>query len=145
MFIDDFWWWFVAGVILILAEFAIPGVFICFFGIGALLTGLAAWMLPELSFAFELLLFSVLSVVFLLVCRRFMPKVFRGTETVDDSDIDNDDVAGAEVVVVEAVTPDAPGRVEFRGSCWNACADRVIAVGERAKIVRRRNLTLYLE
>ena len=145
MNIDSHWWWFIAGVALILAEFSVPGVFICFFGIGALLTGCAVWIFPQMPFALTILLFSVLSVLFLFSCRRFMPKSFRGTTKVDRSDIEEDDVKGAEVVVTEAVAPDAPGKVEFRGSQWTARADREIAVGERAKIRERKNLTLYLE
>ena len=142
---EAYWWWFIAGVILILAEFMVPGVFICFFGVGALLTGVAAWLIPDMSFTLALLLFSFLSVVFLVFCRRFMPRSFRGAVKVDHSDIENDDIAGAEAVVTEAISPDAPGKVEFRGSQWTARADRSLAVGERAKIKSRRNLTLYLE
>jgi hypothetical protein len=141
----SYWWWLIAGVTLILAEFVVPGVFICFFGVGAILTGIAAWLIPGMSFTAALLLFSILSVVFLFTCRRFMPKSFRGVIKVDHSDIENDDVAGAEVVVTEAITPGAPGKVEFRGSQWTARADRALAVGERAKIRCRRNITLYLE
>ena len=145
MDIDCHWWWFIAGVALILAEFSGPGVFICFFGIGALLTGAAVWIFPRMSFALSLLVFTVLSVLFLFSCRRFMPKSFRGTTKIDRSDIEDDDVEGAEVVVTEAVAPDAPGKVEFRGAQGTARADRAVAVGERAKIRERKNLTLYLE
>lgn len=141
----SYWWWFIAGVILILAEFVVPGVFICFFGVGALLTGAVVWLLPDVTLTTAILLFSFLSVVFLVFCRRFMPRSFRGVVKVDHSDIENDDIAGAEAVVTEAIAPDAPGKVEFRGSQWTARADRAIAVGERAKIRSRKNLTLYLE
>ena len=141
----SYWWWFIAGVILILAEFVVPGVFICFFGVGALLTGVVVWLLPKITLTMALLLFSLLSVVFLVFCRRFMPRSFRGMVKVDHSDIENDDIAGSEAVVTEAIAPNAPGKVEFRGSQWTARADRAIAVGERAKIRSRKNLTLYLE
>ena len=139
------WWWMIAGLALILAEFTVPGVFICFFGVGAILTGIVSWLIPSISFAWSLLLFAFLSVLFLFTCRRFMPKSFRGTVKVDRSDIENDDIVGADAVVTEAIAPDAPGKVEFRGAQWTARADRAIAVGERAKIRDRRNLTLYLE
>ena len=143
--IDWHWWWFIAGVAMILAEFSVPGLYICFFGVGALFTGVVVWIFPHLPFAVEVLLFSVLSVLFLLGCRRLMPDVFRGSMKVDPSDIENDDVMGAEVVVVEAIAPGKPGKVEFRGSVWTASADRVLTVGERAKIARRQNITLYLD
>ena len=53
----SYWWWLIAGVMLILAEFVVPGVFICFFGVGAILTGIASWLIPEMSFTIELLIF----------------------------------------------------------------------------------------
>ena len=143
--IDWHWWWFIAGMVLILAEFSAPGVCICFFGVGALLTGVVVWLFPGMPLSLELLLFSVLSVLFLLGCRRLMPDVFRGSMKVDPSDIENDDVAGADAVVVEAISAGRPGKVEFRGSLWTACADRELAVGERVKISRRQNLTLFIE
>ena len=141
----SWWWWVIAGGSLILAEFIVPGVFICFFGIGAVLTGIVSLIFPDMPFTMALVLFAVLSVVFLVFCRRFMPKSFRGTVKVDRSDIENDDIVGADAVVTEAIAPGAPGKVEFRGAQWTARADRSIAVGERAKIRERRNLTLYLE
>ncbi len=143
--LEIYWWWFIAGAMLIVAEFAVPGVFICFFGVGALLTGAAVWIFPSLSLTAQIAIFAVLSIGFLFGCRRFMPQSFRGIRKVDQSDIENDDIAGAEAVVTEAVTPDAPGKVEFRGSQWTARADRAIGVGERASIVRRKNLTLFLK
>ena len=143
--IDWHWWWFIAGVALILAEFSVPGLYICFFGIGALLTGVVVWLFPHLPLTLELVLFAVLSVLFLLGCRRLAPGIFRGSAKFDDSDIENDGVIGAEVEVVEAISAGKPGKVEFRGSLWTACADRELAVGERAKISRRQNLTLFLE
>ena len=143
--IDSHWWWFIAGVALILAELSVPGVYICFFGIGAILTGIVAWIFPVVPLTLELVLFAILSVVFLLFCRRLMPKSFRGVVKVDLSDIENDDIVDAEAVVVEAIAADAPGKVEFRGALWTARAERPIAAGERAKIRERRNLTLYLK
>ena len=142
---EIYWWWFIAGVMLVVAEFAVPGVFICFFGVGALLTGTAVWLFPSLPPAAQIALFAVLGVGVLAGCRRFMPQSFRGSKKIDDSDIENDDIAGAEAVVTEEIAPGAPGKVEFRGSQWTARADRVIAVGERASIVRRKNLTLFLK
>ena len=139
------WWWMIAGGALILAEFIVPGVYICFFGIGAILTGIVVRLFPGLAFTTALFLFAFLSVLFLLICRSFMPRSFRGVVKVDLSDIENDDITDAEAVVTEAVAPDSPGKVEFRGAQWTARADRTIAVGERAKIRERRNLTLYLK
>ena len=39
-------WWTIAGLALMISEFAVPGLILFFFGIGALLTALLAWVTP---------------------------------------------------------------------------------------------------
>ena len=134
--------WLIAGVILILAEFVIPGFVICFFGVSAVITGMLRYFIPALPFTWQILLFTVLGVVLLLVCRRFMPGIFRGKENVENTDIDSDDIAGNCCICTEAIASGIPGKVEFRGSIWTALSSDTIAPGERCVIHSRNNLTL---
>lgn len=136
------WIWFIAGIILILAEFVIPGFVICFFGGGALIVGGVLWLFPALTFAWQLLLFAIIGVLLLIGCRRFMPDIFRGSESGADSDIDNDGIAGENCVCSEAIAPGIPGKVDFRGSLWSASADENIEAGAVCVVISRNNLTL---
>ena len=136
------WIWFIAGIVLILAEFIIPGFVICFFGGAALIVGALLWLFPSLAFSLQLLLFAVLGVLLLFGCRRFMPEIFRGSESAADSDIDNDGVAGENCVCSEVIVPGVPGKVDFRGSLWCASAGETIEPGTVCVVISRNNLTL---
>ena len=56
-----FWGWFIAGILMMTAELFIPGVFIVWIGIGALLTGVVAAFFPDISVSYQLLFFAVFS------------------------------------------------------------------------------------
>ena len=142
---DGFWYWLIAGVILVMSEFVVPGFVIVFFGLGACATGILALLFPELPFTWEIFIFSVLSVVLLFSFRRFMPGVFKGKNVPCTEDVDQDSVSGSSAVTVTAITPDESGKDEYRGTLWNAKASEEIPAGVTVKIVSRENLTLNVE
>ena len=49
MAVADYWWWLTAGMVLMVLEIVTPGVFFMWIGIGALITGLVAWIVPAAS------------------------------------------------------------------------------------------------
>ena len=133
------WWiWIIAGIVLTVSEFVIPGFVVCFFGAGAIFTGLLLWLFPEISLTWQIAVFIAASLVFTLVGRR----IFHGKRAGGIPDVDQDDFAGEIAVVTETISPDHPGKVEFRGSYWTAVADTGLAVGTTVRIIKRDNLTL---
>lgn len=136
--------WMIAGLILAAMEFIVPGFVIVFFGVGAFLTGILAWIFPNLSLVFQILFFTVLSLASLFVFRR--NSVGTGAKIKADSSIDyDDDYIGGTAVVVEAISASAPGKVEFNGANWNAESSSDLAPSARVKIVSRKGLTLIVE
>ena len=66
-----FWhWWILAGVLLIL-ELTAPAFFFLWLGIAAAATGLLLLVFPSLPLESQLVLFAVLSVVAVIVWRRY--------------------------------------------------------------------------
>jgi len=53
------WYWIIAGTILMGLEILIPGVFVLWIGLGALVVGLFLALFPEASPAWQLVLFAV--------------------------------------------------------------------------------------
>ena len=133
-----------AGIALIVAEFVVPGVMICFFGIAAVILAGVYALVPGLPTAAALALYIVLSLAMVFGLRRFLPNTFRGRTSVEAGDPDDDGVAGCHVRVAEAIVPDVPGKVEFRGSLWTAAAETAVPAGETVEVVRRDNLTLHV-
>ena len=132
--------WLAAGLVLVVAELATPsGFFIIFFGAGALTVGALKAFLFLDSLTVELLLFSVLSVVYLVL--------FRGTlqarvQAPPPPKIDS--LVGVLAIVQESLSPGVVGRVEVRGSMWSArnTSDVTLLPGQRARVAAVDGLTL---
>ena len=76
------WWhWCVGGLALLGLEIFIPGSFVMWFGIGALITAAISWFVPTLAWEPQALIFVALSVVSLFVGRRFIRKAAPETES----------------------------------------------------------------
>lgn len=139
------WLWLCAGVIMIIAEFVLPGLVICFFGAGAVIVSLLCAFFPELSLAWQLIIFAVSAVLLIIAVRRIAPGIFKGSAaTRNISDIDNDDIVNATAMTVAEITPAVPGKVEFRGTLWDASADESISAGTPVIITARKNLMLFV-
>ena len=137
-----YWIWLAAGVLMILLELVVPGFVICFFGISALVAGAVDFFFPAFSLIGQLLLFALGGAALALSCRKLAPGIFAGKESCKAEDIDGDDIVGAICICRENINGTIAGKVEFRGSLWNAQADGEIAAGEYCVVEERNNLTL---
>jgi inner membrane protein len=136
------WWqWILLGLALSALELATPGGFyLIFFGISAILVGLASvagFLVPAW---FEWLAFSVGSIVMLLLFRR------RLMQMVQPGAGDVDSLVGETALPLETIRPGAIGRAELRGTVWSArnAHDGELTRGQRARVQRVDGLTLYL-
>ena len=137
--------WFIAGLLLTLSEFIVPGVLICFFGFAAMLMAGLLLLWPSMPSSLLLAIYIATSLALIFGLRRYMPKTFRGHVKNAESDPDEDDVAGAPATVVEAIAPGVPGKVEFRGTNWTAVSNSTLAVGALVVVERRENLVLHVK
>jgi len=138
------WYWLVLGLVLIALEMANAGGFyIIFFGVAAIVVApLAAIGLAEPAWI-QWLLFSVLSVVSLLLFRNpLMRKLNLGAGAPDI-----DTLAGETGTALEDMSAGANGRVELRGTTWSArnTGSTPLARGHRCVVVRTDRLTLLVK
>ncbi len=68
------WNWLILGLLLIVLEVFSPGAFFMWFGISAGVTGIITWILPEMSWKWQLLVFAVLSVASIAAWRVYARK-----------------------------------------------------------------------
>jgi membrane protein implicated in regulation of membrane protease activity len=137
----EWWWlWIAGGLALIVAELATPsGFFIIFFGLGALTVGLLAGIEAVTTVWVQWLLFSILSVLYLVVFRgRLQAKV----QIPPPPNVDS--LVGVLAIVQERLLPGVVGRVEVRGSMWSArnTSDVTLDAGQRARVAAVDGLTL---
>ncbi len=124
------WFWLSLGLVLIAAEIVAPGFFLMWLGIAALVTGVAAWLLP-LPLAAEVVLFGVLALTAVFAAKRW----FRDNPIVSDDPMLNDRGArmvGEVVTVVEAIDG-GEGRVKVGDGVWTARGEDA-PIGTRVRI-----------
>jgi membrane protein implicated in regulation of membrane protease activity len=138
------WWiWVVIGLVLLICEVLTPGGFyIFFFGFGGLILGVLMAFFPNLHIAYQLLLFSTVSVILLLLFRK--PLLFRFQSRHDRKDIDG--FVGGEAVVLKPMNPHETGVVEYRGTPWKAVNSGVqtLSIGMKCRIDRVDGICLEI-
>jgi inner membrane protein len=145
--LDPALYWLMIAVILFVLELATPGFVLVFFGAGAAVTALVAWLLPDTAIALQLAIFMVVSLAAFFSLRGLMQKrFFSSAPTKDGEDVDAQLVnPGDKGVVSTTIVPPAEGRVKCAGTFWRASAGEPIAEGEMVMVVRRQGLLLEVE
>ena len=132
----QWWYWIVAGAVLIIMELVVPSFFILWFGVGALLVALALWLLPGLSLTAQIALWSGASLVMVLLWFR----VIAGDRLKTQSGTAQGEVIGEIGLLVSAVAPFQHGKVRFQkpilgSEQWTCMAEEAIPAGERVRIL----------
>jgi membrane protein implicated in regulation of membrane protease activity len=138
------WWWVVAGFALLGLEILTPGgFFVMFFGIAGVVVGMLTLAGLVQQTWMQWLLFSVLSVVFTTVFRK--PLLVRFQQLTPDVPID--EIRGQGAVALETIKPGHKGKVELRGSAWNAINDGAepLHKGDACRVVEVRGLQLHVQ
>ncbi|MBS1190594.1 MAG: hypothetical protein H6R10_2386 [Rhodocyclaceae bacterium] len=132
----EWWQWVVGGIVLVIAELAVPAFFIIWFGLGALLVGVVMFLAPALTTTAQLSLWMVASVAMVILWFRIFKASYYKTRIGS---------AGGEAIgeiglLVGAIAPFERGRVRFQRPVlgaeeWECLAETAIAAGERVKVV----------
>ena len=137
--------WFIAGLIMFLAEFTMPGLIIFFFGVGAWLVALIC-LFTDISINLQLTLFLIASILLLISLRKWLKNIFVGrTGQKQSADELLQEFVGKKAVVTREIDPQTRGKVEFHGTNWNAEADQIIDEGTSVEIIGKNNITLKVK
>ncbi len=142
-FLSPVWLWMYVGAFLMFAELASPGFVVFFFGLAAATVALLKGFIPELPLWLQFAAFSFFSILYLLVLRKYMKKVFVG-EKEESTSIGHEHI-GRIARVVETVRPDVPGRILLGDAEWSARAATRLEPGTEVRVVAQENLTLRVE
>ena len=144
-FLQPEWIWLLIGILLVMAEFMLPGLLIIFFGFGACVVGLICFF-ADISINTQLIIFISTSVVSLLLLRKYLKSVFVGHVTEKQDAAENlAEYIGQKVVVKKTIVPDLGGKVEFHGTDWQASSESEIAEGTVVEIIGKDNLVLKVK
>ena len=138
------WYWIVLGLLLVVSEMtASGGFYIIFFGIAALIVGLLSLFDLAGPETMQLVLFSGLSVVSLVLFRSRLLKWLQ----IDPQAPPVDALVGEIGTATEDLAPGSVGRVELRGTSWSARNDThaPLVQGTRVRVVKVEGLMLHVK
>ena len=139
--LEPHWFWLILAALLGSAEILVPGFFLIWLGIAALITGLAAWFLP-ISVTVQGLLFAALAVASVYAGRRWFAQ-----NPIESDDPKLNDrgarLAGEIVTVVEAIS-NGRGRVKVGDSVWTARGPDT-ASGGQVRVIGADGAVLLVE
>ena len=128
--IADHWLWLIAAAVLGITEIIIPGAFLMWIGIAALITGLVALAVP-VGVPVQLALFAITAIASVYVGRRVLIR----NPIVSADPLLND--RGARLIgeIVTAVEPidESQGRVKVGDGVWSA-RGTTAAIGDRLRV-----------
>lgn len=139
------WYWLLLGLALLAVEIITPGGFyLLFFGLAALavggVTGLGliepAWM--------QWLLFSVLSIVSLILFRGPLLARIKSSAPADHP---VDTLVGEIAIPLQDLPPAGDGKAELRGTTWSVrnASPTGLSKGQRSRVERVEGLTLWIK
>ena len=133
--------WLIAGLLLVSAEMLLPGLYLLYIGIAALLTGAIAWALP-IGIEWQFTCFALLAIASVFVGRRWTSS----NAIASDDPLLNDRIGrliGSQVVLVEAIVG-GHGRARVGDSEWSV-AGKDAPVGSQMRITGAQGNILTVE
>ncbi len=138
------WWgWIIFGAILLGSELMVvdAGFYLVFIGIAAAITGLVALSDVGLEPWVQWILFSVISLILMVLFRKKLYAKLRG------SGIGYETGPTGEIVILkQALQPGEKGRLAYRGTDWTVIneSDQAFELGQQVRISSVDGLTLRL-
>lgn len=135
--------WFLIGLVLFLLELVVPGFVIFFFGFGAWVTALICLVFHP-GTNLQIIIFAITSVLSLLALRKMIQNRFFYSRA-NSSEAVEDEFTGKEGIALTDFGKGRKGKVEFKGTTWNAESDSGIKEGQTVIIMEKQSFSLFVE
>jgi len=134
--------WFIMGFVFFLLEFVFPGFILFFFGLGAWVVAVVL-IFTDLTLNMQIVLFLGASVLSVMLLRKWLKQKF-GMYTPPGRELP-DEFIGKTAVAATPISPGRQGKVQFRGTTWNAASTDTITEGEEVTITGYESILLYVK
>ncbi len=135
--------WFLIGLVLILLEFAVPGLVLVFFGVGAWVTALVC-LFVDVGINAQLAIFLISSIISLALLRRVLKKRYMDHLFVQGDGLE-DEYIGKTATAIKSFGVGELGKVSFKGSDWEAITKHPVKEGQLLKITGYKSVRLFVE
>ncbi len=133
--------WFLAGFVFFLLEFAVPGLILFFFAVGAWIVAILS-LFFDLSINSQLIIFLASSIVTILLFRKWVKKIMWIKN--QSSEIE-DEFLGKTGKAETFIGPGTNGKVDFKGTSWDARSEDIIEKGDNVIIVGNESILLIVQ
>ena len=134
--------WIILGFVFFVLEFLLPGLILFFFAVGAWIVAILCLFI-DLSINEQLIIFLISSVATILLLRKWLSKILwkrkHATELLEDEFLGK--IARSET----AISPGENGKVNFKGTTWQAASEDIIEKGENVEIVGNESILLFVK
>lgn len=134
--------WFIVGFVFFLLEFILPGFILFFFGIAAWLVAFLT-LFMDIGVNTQLIIFLISALLAVVLLRKWAKEklgMYRESPRVLE-----DEYIGKIALAETAITPEANGKVEFKGASWDAKSDDQIVAGQKVQIIETRSILLIVK
>lgn len=129
----EFWHWLVFGMLLMALEVLVPAMLIMWFGFGALVVGVALWLVPSLSLGIQILIFGLVSLISVFGWRksRFSEENIKS----DSPELNHrlQSHIGKEYVLTTALI-DGRGTMRVGDTAWRVSGKDDLPAGTRVRV-----------
>ena len=133
--------WFIAGFVFFLLEFAVPGLILFFFAVGAWIVAILS-LFFDLSVNTQLILFLACSILTILSFRNWVKKIIW---TKRNSTELEDEFVGKTARAETYIGPGKNGKIGFKGTSWEARSEDIIEQDENVIIVGNESIVLIVK
>ncbi|CUZ42615.1 Inner membrane protein ybbJ [Serratia marcescens] len=141
---NPLWFWLSLGGVLLAAEMLGAGGYLLWSGVAALLVGVLIWLLPPLSWAWQGMIFTVLTVVVAYLwwywLRRRPAAASGGSPVLNQR---NRQLIGTRATLTEPMH-NGMGRINIGDSSWRAQAAEDLPAGTEVEVVAVEGVTLVI-
>lgn len=133
--------WFLLGFILFLLEFAVPGLILFFFAIGAWIVAILTFFF-DVSLNLQLVIFLGSSIITILLFRKSLKNIMWSRKNATEIE---DEFIGKTGKAETFIGPGQNGKVDFKGTSWDAKSDDIIEKGENVTVIGNESILLIVK
>ncbi|GHF30090.1 membrane protein [Kordiimonas sediminis] len=123
---NTLWLWLASGLVLLAGEMILPGVYLLWLGIAAILTAVVNLLLPTLGIEIQFVIFSILAVIAIILANRYFYGKDAWPEASETVNVRGRKHVGKTYEVIQAIH-NGRGKVKVGDSQW-------LAEGEDAEV-----------
>ena len=133
--------WFLLGFILFLLEFAVPGLILFFFAIGAWIVAILTFFF-DVSLNLQLVIFLGSSILTILLFRKSLKNIMWSRKNATEIE---DEFIGKTGKAETFIGPGQNGKVDFKDTSWDAKSDDIIEKGENVTVIGNESILLIVK